>query len=205
MDRGEQDKRVQRAQQTMDQIIEAAEKLFQEKGFAATSMSEVAKAANVTKSLIHHHFGSKESLWDAVCGKNQARMQKYLASILDESSSVEGGFLEHAITAFFQHIEKNPGFSKLQTWVAAEQRSQRSMQLETLAELEQRLRDDQERGNIRSDLDPRQIIFLYWSIVEHWHSAKHIFAKRFGSTLGPGSNETYLRTALEIFMKGARA
>jgi TetR/AcrR family transcriptional regulator len=144
----EQDKRSLKAQQTKNQIIAAAEKLFQNHGFAATSMSEVAREAEVTKSLIHHHFGSKESLWDAVCSKNQVKMKQYLQSIIEGNSQrPDSDFLKQAFEEFFYYIENNPGFSRLQTWVAAEQRSNRSMQLDSLAQLETKIEEIQAQEN----------------------------------------------------------
>ena len=40
-------------------ILEAARRIFVERGPAAVALSEIAEASGVTKSLIHHHFGSK--------------------------------------------------------------------------------------------------------------------------------------------------
>ena len=51
---------------TKKAILDAAERVFFEKGFAQVSTSEIAEEAGVTKSLIHHHFGSKEALWAQV-------------------------------------------------------------------------------------------------------------------------------------------
>ena len=47
-------------------LLEAAETLFLEKGFGNTSLSEIGRQAGITKSLIHHYFGSKEGLWREV-------------------------------------------------------------------------------------------------------------------------------------------
>lgn len=54
-------------------IIEAARVLFIERGFAGASISAIAKQAAVTRSLIFHHFGNKQQLWDAV--KQQLQIQ----------------------------------------------------------------------------------------------------------------------------------
>jgi TetR/AcrR family transcriptional regulator len=56
--------------QTRERILEAAMRCSSSKGFAAVSMREIAARSGVTKSLIHHHFGSKEALWELV--KEQA-------------------------------------------------------------------------------------------------------------------------------------
>jgi AcrR family transcriptional regulator len=42
--------------------LRAAERLFADKGYARVSMSDIAKAAGVSKGLIYHHFPSKEEL-----------------------------------------------------------------------------------------------------------------------------------------------
>lgn len=49
-----------------DPILKAAKHLFLEKGIAATSMDEVAKAAGATKKTVYNNFGSKERLVHAV-------------------------------------------------------------------------------------------------------------------------------------------
>ena len=40
-------------------IINAARTCFVEKGFAGTSISAIAKKAQINQSLIDHHFGNK--------------------------------------------------------------------------------------------------------------------------------------------------
>jgi len=50
-----------------DQIIlEVAEKLFLEKGFAGTSTIEIARVAGFNQALVHYYFRTKERLFDAV-------------------------------------------------------------------------------------------------------------------------------------------
>lgn len=46
-------------------IMEAASKLFLEKGFEGTSMDEVARVAHVSKQTVYSHFESKEQLFSA--------------------------------------------------------------------------------------------------------------------------------------------
>ena len=46
-----------------DQILAAARSLFEQGGYDAVSMSDVAEAARVTRGLVHHYFGSKRELY----------------------------------------------------------------------------------------------------------------------------------------------
>lgn len=49
-----------------DSIVQAALRLFGEHGIDATSLREIAKAAEVSPALVVHHFGGKEGLVAAV-------------------------------------------------------------------------------------------------------------------------------------------
>mgnify|MGYP006287917403 CR=1 FL=1 len=47
---------------TKTRILEAAETLFSEKGFSGTGIDEIAKRAEITKSVIYYHFKNKEDI-----------------------------------------------------------------------------------------------------------------------------------------------
>ena len=53
------------------QIVEVACKAFGERGYANTSVADVAEAAGISKPLIYNYFGSKEGL-HAVCVEHAA-------------------------------------------------------------------------------------------------------------------------------------
>jgi AcrR family transcriptional regulator len=56
----------ERRQATRAAIIKAAKRLFGDRGFAATTIDEVAAAARVAKGAVYHHFETKEALFEAV-------------------------------------------------------------------------------------------------------------------------------------------
>ena len=58
--------RARDPESTRTAVVNAAEQLFAEKGFAATSMRDISATSGVSHPLIHHHFGSKENLYAAV-------------------------------------------------------------------------------------------------------------------------------------------
>lgn len=47
-------------------LLDAAAELFTERGFARTSLDDIAAVARVTKGAIYHHFSSKPGLFEAV-------------------------------------------------------------------------------------------------------------------------------------------
>ena len=45
-----------------EHILDAAEELFAQQGFAATPVREIAEKVNVNPAMIHYYFGSKRAL-----------------------------------------------------------------------------------------------------------------------------------------------
>ncbi|HXM72294.1 MAG TPA: helix-turn-helix domain-containing protein [Candidatus Dormibacteraeota bacterium] len=60
------DKREAQGDATRLALITAARELFGERGYAATSIDEVAARAGVTKGAFYHHFGGKANLFQQV-------------------------------------------------------------------------------------------------------------------------------------------
>jgi AcrR family transcriptional regulator len=51
------------APQRREQLVAAAQRLFAERGYRATTMEDIANAAGVTKPLLYQHFESKRALY----------------------------------------------------------------------------------------------------------------------------------------------
>ena len=65
---------------TKERILDAAEALFMEHGYEATSLRSITAAAAVNLAAVNYHFGSKEELFEAVLTRrldpmNQARVE----------------------------------------------------------------------------------------------------------------------------------
>jgi AcrR family transcriptional regulator len=54
------------AEKTREDILNAAVRLFSEKGVAHTSLQEIAVAANVTRGAVYWHFANKTEIFDAL-------------------------------------------------------------------------------------------------------------------------------------------
>jgi AcrR family transcriptional regulator len=47
-------------------LLDEATALFAERGYAGTSLEDVASASQVTRGAVYHHFASKQALFEAV-------------------------------------------------------------------------------------------------------------------------------------------
>jgi AcrR family transcriptional regulator len=54
-------------------LLEEATALFAARGYAATSLEDVASASQVTRGAVYHHFASKRALFEAVLDAQEGR------------------------------------------------------------------------------------------------------------------------------------
>ena len=54
---------------TREQLLDAAEQVFRERGVGHASLAEVADAAGVTRGAVYHHFESKVELFQALMAR----------------------------------------------------------------------------------------------------------------------------------------
>lgn len=59
-------KRTRRGPHTRKQILDASLRLFSERGFARTTVRDIAQAADITDAAIYYHFQSKRDVLDAL-------------------------------------------------------------------------------------------------------------------------------------------
>ncbi len=68
---------------TPERILDAAETLFMEHGFEATSLRVITAAAGVNLAAANYHFGSKEELFQAVLTRRLDPMNQERVRLLD--------------------------------------------------------------------------------------------------------------------------
>lgn len=59
-------RRQQYSASTKRALVDVAEQLFTEAGYAATSLDAIVAGAQVTKGALYHHFSGKQALFEAV-------------------------------------------------------------------------------------------------------------------------------------------
>jgi AcrR family transcriptional regulator len=59
-------KQAERRAATTEAILKAGRRLFGDHGFAATTIDDIAEAAQVAKGAVYHHFATKEAVFEAV-------------------------------------------------------------------------------------------------------------------------------------------
>ena len=69
-------KTKQQAEETRQEILDAAIKTFSERGVSATSLADIAKSAGVTRGAIYWHFKNKVDLFHQACEFSDSQIQQ---------------------------------------------------------------------------------------------------------------------------------
>ena len=200
------------SEESRNSIIEAAEKVFVDRGFAGASMSAIAGVAGVTQSLIHYHFKSKQDLWIAVKQGLFERYHRELSKAFEELPGT-AEMLELSIRNYFRFLERNPRFVRLMLWHALEVEGELSQsEMELGSDLYRngaaRIAQSQARGEIRDDMNPALIIHHLMSTAESCFARQAWFCAACHDALpgppGEELDEAVLESAVKIIMEGLR-
>ena len=81
--------------------------MFAERGYAATSVEEIAERAGVSKPIVYEHFGGKEGIYAVVVDREMDAVVKRIAESISVGTPRER--VERAALAFLTYVEENPG------------------------------------------------------------------------------------------------
>jgi len=152
-------------------IESAARRLFANRGYADTSMADVAAAAGVSKATVFHHYRSKRALYEALLGDALAGFREQLVPLLDVEGDLQGSLREFA----HAHVERLTRMQGTMRLIVREMLSGSPAAGELFAGSEMSrnfsllvdaLRRGQARGSVRNDVDPGLAVFLL--ICANW-------------------------------------
>ena len=90
---------------TREKILETATRLFSSHGYSNTSLSQVAKEAQVSKALIFWHFENKEKLFRTAL---QRTLEPYVVNVLDDLEGLsEVDQIRKLIDAYYAFVSEN--------------------------------------------------------------------------------------------------
>jgi AcrR family transcriptional regulator len=96
-----------KAEQTRAWIIEKAAPVFNTKGFAGTSLTDLEKATGLTKGSIYNNFESKDEVAQAVFDHNLKQVNKLILAEMSQYHSAKGQLLAY-VKVYSEGIQKHP-------------------------------------------------------------------------------------------------
>ena len=97
---------------TRDRILDEAERVFADVGFAGARTQTIAQSAGVTPAMIHYYFATKQGLFDAVLDRVVDELLEILDGIQPSAMSFSDA-LDAFLDAYFDYVFRHPNFARL--------------------------------------------------------------------------------------------
>lgn len=145
-----------KGESTRKSILDAAIARFGTDGYRATSVADIARDADVSGSLAYAYFDGKEGLFiDALDHDVAELINTGVLTVLD--TAADGSWRETLFFTLLEELEKHPLARRVLAGLEPRV-TDRMIMLPALEELRStladRLRNEQQLGTIRSDIDP---------------------------------------------------
>jgi AcrR family transcriptional regulator len=171
MSQGKSEKRRGGREQTTAAILDAAEKLFAERGFTAVTVRDIAAEAGVSHALVHRYLGSKQDVYRAMLARRE--------DVISRAAPAEGDLLQASSLMLRESVLRQRNYVRLIAHSALhglsyERTVGRFEATARLVELAQQTAADEGEARDPDAPDPRFVIasivamLLGWSAAREW-------------------------------------
>ncbi|HTN44938.1 MAG TPA: TetR family transcriptional regulator [Flavipsychrobacter sp.] len=140
-------------------ILDVAQQLFADQGFAGTSVRDIAREADVNIAMISYYFGSKEKLLEAIFKRHAEVVRLRLESIIHNAALSPVQKVEHLVDHYIEKYFSKQNFHRL---IMREQLSTKEspiasmlaeMKTQNMNLIKQLIAEGQKKGNFRKNID----------------------------------------------------
>jgi len=166
-----------RAKTRKDRIMDAALRIFAEKGFQNATITEISKEAGVSEATIYEYFGTKEDLLFAIPEKISNETFDETSKVIPFIKDVEGK-MRAMLLSYVQLYQLNPHYSALVLLqLTSNKRFRKTPAHAAIRRSAHRLldciKDGIADGTFKKDSNPYLIRSMLMGTIEHlfihWH------------------------------------
>ena len=157
-----------------ENIVSAASTLFMERGIAATSMDDIAKAAGYSKATLYVYFENKEEIVGILALNSMKKLYDYISSALIQHETTKARY-DFICRGLVQYQEEFPFYFKMVLdkinidfegkEYLPEERETYQIGEEINEKIKNFLLSGMEKGDLRNDLDIMPAIFNFWGML----------------------------------------
>lgn len=97
---------------TRDRILDQAEQVFAQQGFAGARTKTIAASAGVNPAMIHYYYGTKEGLFEAVLDRMISELSQIVERLVPAPLTYQEK-LEVFLDGYFEYLVTHPNFTRL--------------------------------------------------------------------------------------------
>ena len=157
-----------------ENIVSAASTLFMERGIAATSMDDIAKAAGYSKATLYVYFENKEEIVGILVLNSMKKLYDYISSALIQHETTKARY-DFICRGLVQYQEEFPFYFKMvldKINIDFESKDYLPEEKETYQigeEINEKIKNfllsGMEKGDLRSDLEIMPAILNFWGML----------------------------------------
>ncbi|MGZ4034243.1 MAG: TetR/AcrR family transcriptional regulator [Bacteroidia bacterium] len=91
-----------------EKIVEAARKLFTEKGYDAVKTRDIAEEAGINLALLNYYFRSKEKLFEIIMKENFTRFMNIISEVVNNEKTTLWEKIEELVASYIDMLSANP-------------------------------------------------------------------------------------------------
>ncbi len=157
-----------------ENIVSAASVLFMERGIAATSMDDIAKAAGYSKATLYVYFENKEEIVGILVLNSMKKLYDYISSALIQHETTKARY-DFICRGLVQYQEEFPFYFKMvldkinidfeSHDYLPEEKETYQIGEEINEKIKHFLLSGMEKGDLRGDLEIMPAIFIFWGMI----------------------------------------
>ncbi len=183
-------------------ILSAGIRVFAKKGYHHTRVSEIAKEAGVAYGLIYHYFKNKRDILNTIFQEKWRDFTLTIEKLTGENLSLEEKLL-HIVSYILDGYREMPELMDL--LILELLRSPKFLEKQnlklfekTFLHLEELLKTHQKQGELRADLDPRLLSYIFFGAIESTITGMVMESL----SKNKEEMEEYKRELISLFLKG---
>ncbi len=203
-------RRTRNADRSREVILDAAERLFAERGFQGTSLQDIGDAASVSRGTPSYFFGSKEGVYRAVLDRIFGSVADLVRRQQEQALGVRAGpdeVFAREIAGYIGFLAERPNFVRLLQWEAltgGELLADLTARMEALRESERVIREEVARGAFRP-VDPRHLMLNIMALCWYPFAQQESLMKVMGAdAFDPDFIEAHGKAVTELVLNGIR-
>ena len=189
-----------------ESVMDAAEKLFESKGYEATTVDEIAYNTGISKATVYAYYKSKEEIWDSL----MCRYMEFMLEDARKAADGEGTFEERYYKLCFALVAKFEEHPVIYRGTLGKISMDMEQEIykkiydvgeatnEAIADF---IRSGIKEGVVRKDIDIYPAVIMMWSsisgIISMASDKEEYLKMRFDM-----SKEEYLKKAFGMLLEG---
>lgn len=180
-------------------VLDAAERLFAERGFAGTSIRDIAQASGVSHPLIQHHFATKEGLYREVLNRSAEEYGERFPEAAEVDRPVD---LRAEMTQLFGFVRGRGRLFRMVGWARLEGRDDlfAGKNHKPREAMIRRIEAGQRAGTVRGDIAASGLAMMLEALL-----FSYLENRPSGTSCGgdPIDDDAYLEQAIRLVERGA--